>query len=820
MTNPMNNPDFDRLVNSIRDDAPDADVERAAADRVRERLSAPVSATVSEHCAQFRAGFEAYRAGRLAEGRRMLVEDHLHSCVACRREYWGEKHVLAIPARARPFSAPLGWAAAAAVIIGAIAIAGYALAPRIDRAMAPSGARGTVASVAGTLVLVSEASTMPLAAGAEIAEGQEIRTGKGSRAVIRLRDGSRVEMDERSDVQLNERWSGKTIRLERGHVLVEAAKQRRGRLEVATPDSLVSVKGTIFAVSWGLKGSRVSVVQGEVKVDHSGLSKLLHRGEQSATDRSMALTTVASDISWSQNAAQYLAMLGDLAAIQAQVDQIPAPGLRYTSRLLDRVPPASAVVASIPNLGQTLAQATQIFDNRAAQSVSFAAWWTGTQGQAIRQALDRVRAVSDYLGDEVILAAPVNGPPIVLAEVRRDGLDSYLTQIGFTGPRAFDGNLVVLGATAVPAVGQFPASPLGAQLLASYQNGAGLLLAANMEQIVSQNVSTAVVSNPAAPNPAAIVGFDNLRFVVAESKTSAASPSNTASFTFSSARHGLASWLAAPGPMGSLDFVSPQASFATAFVTRDPRQLLSELLAAVGPQAADALNTIQQNAGFSPLDDVAGSLGGEATIAIDGPLLPIPSWKVALEVDNPSRLEWAIEQAVASIQRTAPQTGVMLANETVNGRTFYTLTLGKMPVQYVFVDGYLLLAPNRSLLTSAMDGRASGQTLPASTAFRAQLPLDTHTNFSAVAYYNLGSAVGPIVDQLNATGLLTPEQQKQISALTANRAPTLVYAYGSPDQILVGSRNSIAGMGLDALSSLGLGSAIGPLVRTLSLAPQ
>ena len=62
--------------------------------------------------------------------------------------------------------------------------------------------------------------------------------------------------------------------------LVEAAKQRRGRLEIATPDSLVSVKGTIFGVSWGLKGSRVSVVQGEVQVVHSGVSKLLHRGEQ------------------------------------------------------------------------------------------------------------------------------------------------------------------------------------------------------------------------------------------------------------------------------------------------------------------------------------------------------------------------------------------------------------------------------------------------------------------------------------------------------------------------------------------------------------
>ena len=199
---------------------------------------------------------------------------------------------------------------------------------------------------------------------------------------------------------------------------------------MATPDTLVSVKGTIFGVTWGLKGSRVSVVEGEVKVDHSGASRLLHRGDQAATDQSMVRTSVATDIAWSQNAAQYLALLGDLAAIQAQIDQIPAPGLRYSSTLLDRVPPASAVVASIPNLSQTLSQATQIFDDRAAQSASFAAWWNGPRSQAIRKAVDQARAVSDYLGDEIVLAAPVNGPPIILAEVRQAGLDAYLTQAG------------------------------------------------------------------------------------------------------------------------------------------------------------------------------------------------------------------------------------------------------------------------------------------------------------------------------------------------------------------------------------------------------
>jgi hypothetical protein len=272
--------------------------------------------------------------------------------------------------------------------------------------------------------------------------------------------------------------------------------------------------------------------------------------------------------------------------------------------------------------------------------------------------------------------------------------------------------------------------------------------------------------------------------------------------------------------MGSLEYVSPQASFATAFVTRDPRQLLSELLAAMGPQAAIVLNMIQQQAGFSPLDDVAGSLGGEATIAVDGPLLPIPSWKIAVEVDNPARLEWAIEQAIAASLHNAPDSGIALANQSVNGQTFYTLTLPKFRIEYVFVDGYLLLASNRAVLTAAIDGRASGQTLSRSAGFRAQLPLDTHVDFSALAYYNLASTVGPLVDQLNASGLLTPEQQKQISSLTANRQPTLVYVYGSPDQILVGSRNSLAGLGLDTLSALGFSPAIAPLVRTLSLAPQ
>ena len=37
------------------------------------------------------------------------------------------------------------------------------------------------------------------------------------------------------------------------------------------------------------------------------------------------------------------------------------------------------------------------------------------------------------------------------------------------------------------------------------------------------------------------------------------------------------------------------------------------------------------------LNEIAANLGGEVTVAVDGPLLPTPSWKVAIEVNDPAR---------------------------------------------------------------------------------------------------------------------------------------------------------------------------------------
>jgi hypothetical protein len=567
--------------------------------------------------------------------------------------------------------------------------------------------------------------------------------------------------------------------------MVEAAKQRRGRLEISTPDCMVSVKGTIFSVSRGLKGSRVSVVEGEVKVDKATGTEMLHRGDQTATNPTMALTGVAADISWSENSPKYLTLLGELSAISKRIDAIPAPGMRYSSKLTAMLPANTAVFVSMPNLASTLDEANSIFEERAKQSPVLSQWWNADGATSVRKIVEQVRAVSDYLGDEIVLAVPASGgklgQPVMVAEERKAGLKEFLGTTGYPRPdgRGFEvteqGGLVVMGGRITSG---FEGTELGKRVAQSYASGAGWLFAADMEQILPAHVG------------------DSIRYLVVERKQNLGRTENSATVSFSGARSGIASWIAAPAPMGTLDFISPDATFAASFVVNNPAALVSQL----------------STMGFAGLDatsDIAATLGGEMTIAVDGPLLPSPSWKVAVEVNNPARLEWSIEQVVKAAQQAQPDAQVKLTNEVVGGLTYYVLSTAKSPVavNYVFTDGYLLMAPNHGLLTTSIQNRTLGTTLTQSSTFRQQLPQNGQMNFSALAYYNASAAIAPMADQLKQTKFLTADQQKALETLTANRAPTLIYVYAEPDRIVAATRGSFFGLGLDTLVGLNGGNA-------------
>jgi hypothetical protein len=397
----------------------------------------------------------------------------------------------------------------------------------------------------------------------------------------------------------------------------------------------------------------------------------------------------------------------------------------------------------------------------------------------------------------VVLAVPavggVLGQPMMVAEARKKGLKDYLSGHPLPDGRGYDvteqGNLVVMGAA---TGGGFESTEFGKRIAQSYASGAGWLFAADMEQILPAHVEDSENMN--------------IRYLMLERKQNLGRTENSATVSFRGARTGIASWIAAPAPMGTLDFISPDATFAASFVVNNPAVLLSQL-------STTAFAEMQQTTGVDIAQDVAATLGGEMTVAVDGPLLPTPSWKVAVEVNNPARLEWSIEQMVKTAQQIQPDLNVQLTNEVVGGLTYYTLTSTKSPmaVNYVFTDGYLLMAPNHNLLATSIQNRTLGTTLTRSATFKALLPQNGQMNFSALAYYNASAAIAPMADQLTQTKFLTADQKQALATLTADRKPTLIYAYAEKDRIVAATRGSFFGLGLDTLVGLnGVKGLMGP----------
>src|SRR5208283_2666959 len=162
----------------------------------------------------------------------------------------------------------------------------------------------------------------------------------------------------------------------------------------------------------------------------------LHAGDE-ATSGVVSKVPIQNEIAWSRNAAKYLALLGDFAVLQKQFAAIPGPGLRYNSDLLPYVPEHTVVYAAIPNLANTLGEASRLFEERLQQSPELRDWWKQQQkgnGPKLEDVLNQVKNFSGYLGDEVVIAVGKEGTtytaPVILAKVKESGLESFLQNAG------------------------------------------------------------------------------------------------------------------------------------------------------------------------------------------------------------------------------------------------------------------------------------------------------------------------------------------------------------------------------------------------------
>src|ERR1017187_2548206 len=801
---------------------------------------AELGAHTLRSCEDFQALIPGYLGKQLAPARALLFEDHVHACVACRHDLEHARDgvlqkVWRVETK-RPWSMAWGLAmGAAAVFAAAVAVVAF------SNGILPGQhvVRAEVRSVDGALYTGSGAEMRVIPVGYQIRNGDEIRTAKGSTAVVRLLDGSLVEMGERSDISVSRAWKGTTIHLDGGQVIVQAAKQRSGCLYVATDDGLVSVKGTIFSVNHGTKGSRVAVIEGVVRVNFGENTTDLTAGEQATSGASVSKVPIQDEIAWSRNSAKYLALLGDFAVLQKQFAAIPGPGLRYSSDLLPYVPDHTVVYAAIPNLANTLGEASRLFQDRLQQSPELRNWWKQQQkgnGPKLEDVLNQVKTFSSYLGDEIVFAVAKDGAnytaPVVLAKVKQGGLEAFLqTQAALqTIPNPWaatpvpgrpllvyvSNDLLIASPDlaelqhAVMRVqqgsgGHFAGTPFYQQIVRSYQQGAEWLFCADMEQIVAQNVQAGSNSHELPP------GIGDVRYLTLEHREVSGKTESHADLMFASERQGVASWLAAPASMGSLEFVSPDASMVTSAVIKNPRSIMEELFKMIGSGDAEFtqhLAEFEAKTGVNVLNDITAPLGGEVTMAFDGPMVPTPRWKLIFEVYDPTTLQSTITKLVDSFNREANTQGhaIQLTKRQVGSRTYFVINSPKQPnseIDYTFVDSYLVAAPDIGTLSRAIQSREAGYTLAHSAGFQALLPNDGYTNFSAIFYHNIGPVVGPLVEQVKASGALTAQQRQSIDALTANSAPGLIYAYGEPDRTVVASNTGFMGFDLGTLLTMG-----------------
>ncbi|MGH9404313.1 MAG: FecR domain-containing protein [Terriglobia bacterium] len=829
-------------------------------------------------CVDFQAGIPAYLAGNLSEARALLFEDHTRECVACRqalhRARYGVIQTAApvvMPPKRKPSRKLVFGGALAAVVLALIVVSGVdGVLPSL---ISGKGSRLTVESVQGELYAVSSQSTRPVGQGVAIQAGHEIRTAAHSTAVIRLAHGSLIEMSERADVSVTPGWLGTTIHLAQGTVIIEASQHDSGRLSVETRDCLISDRGTIFAVSAGVKGSRVSVIQGEVRVKEGGRAQVVRAGGQLSTSASLTSSPIRDQISWSPNATRYLGLMSELAGIGRELQSIPGPAPRFESQLIGYVPENTVIYAAIPNLESTLKNVDLLFQDRLAKSVLLQQWWQKQQASgaamAAEEILQRVEACSSYLGNEIVFAGAESGSsgklrPIVLAQVEKPGFRAFLeqqlsevnAQMGHSGfrivddasslsPAAGDHQIVILLKNNVMATASdpqelreiaaristgrpsgFAATDFYSSIQHAYRSGAGWLLAANVEQIAARSVQKKqAAETPSEPKGSRLA---NVKYLFAESKEVHGKPENRLTVTFAGERQGLASLLAPPSPMGTLDFVSPEASFAMSFVLRDPKTLIEQFLGPASQRNAkikQGLDLFESETGVSVENDLAGSLGGEITLAQDGPLLPTPQWLAVMDVYNPASLETSIEKLVKSFnEKLGGIAGTLrLTQEERAGRVYYTLSvepstastdqatggpprqtnLGKLAglseLHYTFADGYLLVGSSQSGLARAIENRDTGYSLTRSQEFQAQLPEDGNAYFSALLYENLGAKLRPLLQELQGTSGLPAGGDKPLEDLVKNATPVMIGAYGEPVRIMVVSNESPLGLGLNSI---------------------
>jgi hypothetical protein len=135
-----------------------------------------------------------------------------------------------------------------------------------------------------------------------------------------------------------------------------------------------------------------------------------------------------------------------------------------------------------------------------------------------------------------------------------------------------------------------------------------------------------------------------------------------------------------------------------------------------------------------------------------------------------------------------------LAQETVNGRSWTSVTGAAGSLSWTYDRGYLIVAADRALATRAIAVRDAGSSVTRSAGFQQRFPVTSSIHHSAFVWFNANGVVQELASLADSPAL---------NSLLGSREPVLIVVEGQPEQIHAASRTRLTSLILDLLLAHG-----------------
>ncbi|HTU32592.1 MAG TPA: hypothetical protein VMF66_02180 [Candidatus Acidoferrum sp.] len=552
-----------------------------------------------------------------------------------------------------------------------------------------------------------------------------------------------------------------------------------------------------------------------------------------ACSAQMAQSSTAPNAAAFQDLSKNPALVAEFGKLAGRLQhEVTMPSPREQSAVLPMLPEGTKFYVALPNYGETAHESLEIFKQELQASAELREWWQkvepGSQGTKVEDSIEKFAQLSQYIGDEIAISGATGGHQpkvLVVAQVRKPGFKDALQQMLNELPAGSSSGLRILDPQQLAAAENVPSkheflvlvrpdwvvassdletlrsfnahldsgernfvsTAFGGRVAEEYKDGATIVGGADIHTILGQLPQ----GTPQARSVFQNSGFADMNYLVWKQKRANGVSFGEGELGFTGPRHGIASWLDAPGPMGGLNFASPNAIMVGSMRLKNPAEMFDDvwgIVSETNPNARNGVSAFEQMLGVNLRDDLLGKLSGELTLELDG-VTPKPVWRAIFGVKDPDGLQQTLTKLFTATHIVAGQ-----AEE--GGITYYTVAVPSgrtaTEITYAYAPGYLILSSSHGAVRNAIDLHRSGGSLGKSAKFLAALPPGHPTRASALIYQD------PVATATLQMQRLAPEMSGSLLRLLGQGKPNVAVVYAGETAI----RSTSTSAGLDAAGGL------------------